>query len=240
MNVGVLLAGGASRRMGRAKSLMRAGRETFLAHGVRNLWHACDAVVVVLGADAKRIRPVIEAEFLRLVEGGALHGDLVAAHRHGAAGLEVHFVENRDWRRGMLTSVRTGLKAALRLDPGVVLVLPVDHPAVRPDTVRALAVAMGAALASYDDGGSRGRRRPAAGRRRSAASRGPGLSYALVPRYRRRRGHPLALSPALARAVVGDREASDLSDAVRRHARLLGFLDCPDPGVVRNRNTPGD
>ena len=48
MNVGVLLAAGASRRMGRNKSLMRTKGDTFLAHGVRQLWHACDAVVVVL------------------------------------------------------------------------------------------------------------------------------------------------------------------------------------------------
>ena len=66
------------------------------------------------------------------------------------------------------------------------------------------------------------------------------LAYALVPRYRRRRGHPVALSPALARAVAADRDAGDLSDAVRRNARLVGYLDCADAGVVRNRNQPGD
>src|SRR6185503_5023341 len=104
------------------------------------------AVVVVLGADARRVRPLVEAEFLKMVERGMLHDQLQISHRHGAAGLEVRFVENRDWRRGMFTSVRAGLKAALRLDPDLVLVLPVDHPSVRPDTVRALAVAMGAAL----------------------------------------------------------------------------------------------
>jgi CTP:molybdopterin cytidylyltransferase MocA len=243
MNVGVLLAAGASRRMGRTKSLMRERGETFLARGVRHLWHACDAVVVVLGAEAARVRPALEEEFLRLVERGELHDDLQTAHRHGAAGLEVRIIENPKWRSGMLTSVQVGLRAALALDPGLVLVLPVDHPSVRADTVRALAAAMGAALASYQPAappapraGSRRRTRARAPR----APRGDGFAYALVPRYRRRRGHPVALSPALARAVSRDREARDLSDAMRRSARLVGFLDCPDPGVVRNRNTPGD
>lgn len=228
MNVGVMLAAGASRRMGRNKSLMRAAGQTFFVHGVRHLWSACDAVVVVLGADATRARVVVEGEFVRLVKMGALHRDLQSAHRHGSAGLEVRFVVNRAWRRGMLGSARLGLRAALRLKPESVLVLPVDHPAVRPATVRALAAAMKAALASYG------------GRRARGSQPRPGFAYALVPRHRRRRGHPLALSPALAKAVVADRGAADLSDAVRRNARLVGYLDCGDAGVVRNRNRPGD
>lgn len=224
MNVGVMLAAGASKRMGRTKALMTSRGHSFFARGVRHLWSACDAVVVVLGADARRVRGAAEDEFVRLVQSGALHADLQVARRHGARGLEVHFIVNRAWRRGMLGSVRLGLRAALRLRPEALLVLPVDHPAVKPVTVRALAAAMKAALVSY----------------RGGAGKGPGFAYALVPRYRRRRGHPLALSPALARAVAGDREAADLSDAVRRNARLVGFLDCGDAGIVRNRNRPGD
>ncbi len=224
MNVGVMLAAGASRRMGRTKSLVRAAGQTYFAHGVRHLWSACDAVVVVLGADARRVRAAAEAEFVRLVKGGALHDDLQSAHRHGSPGLEVRFVVNRAWKKGMLGSARLGLRAALRMKPEAVMVLPVDHPAVRPATVRALAAAMKAVLASY----------------RGAGSRRPGFAYALVPRYRRRRGHPVALSPALAKAVAGDLSAHDLSDALRRNARLVGYLDCHDAGVVRNRNRPGD
>jgi len=224
MNVGVVLAAGASRRMGRPKSLVRSGGQSFLARGVRHLWGACDAVVVVLGSDARGVREAIEREFVRLVGAGELHSDLQSAHRHGAPGLEVRFAVNREWRRGMLGSARLGLRRALPLKPESVLVLPVDHPAVRPATVRALAGAMRAALASY----------------RGASARGRGFAYALVPRYRRRRGHPIALSPALARAVASDRGAADLSDAVRRNARLVGYLDCTDPGVVRNRNRPED
>jgi CTP:molybdopterin cytidylyltransferase MocA len=224
MNVGVLLAAGASRRMGRTKSLVRTRGESFFAHGVRRLWAACDAVVVVLGADARRVRQAAEAEFVALVGHGALHDDLTRAHRHGATGLEVRFVVNRAWRRGMLGSARAGLAAASRLKPEAILLLPVDHPAVSPKTVQALAGAMRAAIGSY----------------RGGARRSSPFAYALVPRYRRSRGHPLALSPALARAVAADRGARDLSDAVRRNARLVGYLDCPDSGVVRNRNRPGD
>jgi nicotine blue oxidoreductase len=236
MNVGVLLAAGASRRMGRTKSLVRSRGQSFFAHGVRHLWSACDAVVVVLGADARRVRAAAEAEFVALVGQGALHDDLARAHRHGAPALEVHFVVNPRWRTGMLGSARLGLAAAARMKPAAILLLPVDHPGLRSVTVQALAAAMQAALGSYAGAGPGAR----PGARKSSRPRSSPFAYALVPRFRRRRGHPLALSPALARAVVADRGARDLSDAVRRNARLIGFLDCADPGVVRNRNRPED
>ena len=223
MMVGVLLAAGASRRMGRTKALVKCGPESFVAHGVRNLWSACDSVVVVLGADAARIRRRIEDEFVRLVQGGRFDCELHAAHRHHAQRLEVRFVVNRQWKKGMYGSVRLGLAAALKLRPAAVLVLPVDHPHVRAATVLDLGTVMAQAL-------------HAARRPRSRA----GFSYALVPRHRGRRGHPIALSAALARAVAKDAAAEHLADAVRRNARLVGYLDVRDAGVTRNVNRPGD
>ena len=66
------------------------------------------------------------------------------------------------------------------------------------------------------------------------------FAYALIPRYRGKRGHPIALTPALAEAILADPDAADLSDAVRRNARLIGYVDVRDPNVLRNRNTPRD
>ena len=223
MMVGVLLAGGASTRMGRAKALVKCGPESFIAHGVRNLWSACDSVVVVLGADAARIRRRVEDEFVRLVGGGRLDCELHRAHRHHAKQLEVRFVVNRRWRKGMYTSVRLGLAEALKLRPAAVLVLPVDHPHVRAATVLDLGLVMAQAIHAA----------------RSPRTRA-GFCYALVPRHRGRRGHPIALSAALARAVARDGAAEHLGDAVRRNARLVGYLDVRDAGVTRTVNRPGD
>jgi len=223
MMVGVLLAAGASTRMGRPKALAKIGPESFIAHGIRNLWCACDTVVVVLGKDAAAIRRRTEEEFVRLVGTGCFDEELHAAHRHKAQKLEVHFVVNRAWRKGMYSSARAGLAKALRFGPEAVMVLPVDHPAVKPATVHSLATVMAQALRAS----------------RTSKVR-VGFSYALVPRFRGRRGHPLALSAALARAVAKDAAARDLSDAVRRSARLVGYLDVRDAGITRNVNRPGD
>ena len=220
MMVGVLLAGGASTRMGRPKALVRSGAESFLARGVRRLWTACDSVVVVLGADARAIQSRAEAEFERLVARGHLNEDLQQAHGHGAAGVEVRFAVNPRWKQGMFASVRCGLDSALELRPTAVMLLPVDHPSVQPITVASLAGVMLQALAAC---------RP--GREREQ------FSYALIPRFRCQRGHPIALSPALTRAVVAERGAENLSEAVRRNARMVGYLDVHDRGVLLNRNS---
>lgn len=246
MMVGVLLAGGASTRMGSAKALKKTTGESFLVAGVRRLWAACDTVVVVLGANASRIRSAAEAEFETLVSSGELMRQMQVARAHGADSLELHFVVNAAWKRGMLSSARAGLDAALELAPEGVLLLPVDHPAVLPPTVASLAEVLREAIGAFAPAAPARRAakgakaaKPAKAAKASKAAQ-DGFAYAVVPRYQRRRGHPIALSPALARAVAADREADDLSDAVRRHARLVGYLDVPDPGVVRNRNRPRD
>jgi CTP:molybdopterin cytidylyltransferase MocA len=220
MIAGVLLAAGASRRMGSPKPLARLEGESFLSRGIRHLWRACGMVVVVLGSNARPVRAQVEVELQRLLADGTLHQDLKRADRHGTKDLEVHFVVHPGWRRGMYSSARIGLAEALRLKPEAILLMPVDHPAVKPETVHDLATVMRLAIQACRSGTERNR-----------------FSYGLVPRYRRRRGHPVALSRALAQAVAKDGDAENLSDAVRRNARLLGFLDVGDPGVVLNQNT---
>jgi len=222
MVVGVLLAAGASTRMGSPKPLVPTRGGSFLSRGVRNLWSVCDQVVVVLGSQGAKVRDAVEREFAELAESGALQEEIEAAHRHGSDGLEVHFVENAEWRQGMYASVRLGLREAIRPKPEAVMLLPVDHPIVKPRTIAALGDMLKAATAAC------------------AAKERAAFAYALVPRYRRHRGHPVALTPALAAAIARDGDAENLSDAIRRSARLVGYLDVNDAGVTRNVNRRGD
>jgi len=209
--------------MGRPKALAKAGDDSFLIRCVRTLWTACDGVTVVLGSRAPIVRRRAELEFERLVSEGRMHAELTPARRGASRRLEAQFITNRKWQEGMLSSVREGLRAARGYEAESLLVLPVDHPDVRPETVRALAKLMGDALAACKT------------RKERAA-----FSYALIPRSGGHRGHPVALTCALADAIAADREATDLSEAVKRNARLIGYLDVRDSGILRNRNSPKD
>lgn len=126
---GLLLAAGAGRRFGMPKALVRYRGSLFVERAVAVLLAGgCDPVVVVLGADADRVR----------AEAG-LDGAVV--------------VDNPDWAEGMGTSLRAGLTALTRTGADAAVVLPVDTPGVTAAAVRRLArLATPTALAraSYD------------------------------------------------------------------------------------------
>jgi molybdenum cofactor cytidylyltransferase len=111
---GVILSGGASRRMGTPKALLAFEGETFLDRLIRVLGRVCDPIVVVVGQHAERIQAGIE--------------------RAG----EVRFAVNPDPERGMLSSLQCGLALA-PADAAAAMFLPVDHPNIQAQTVECLA-----------------------------------------------------------------------------------------------------
>ena len=116
----LVLCGGASSRMGRPKALLDLGGDTFLAHIIRTLAEAgADDVVVVTGAHDEAIRAALEAAPPDVVPG-------------------VRVVCNPDHARGQLTSLRAGLAVVDHPGVAAVVVALVDHPFVRPGTVRQL------------------------------------------------------------------------------------------------------
>jgi CTP:molybdopterin cytidylyltransferase MocA len=108
----LILAAGASRRMGRPKALLPVGEQTALE---------------VLLASAR--------------QGGCASSLVVVAEPHGEAIARVAsdagatVVWNPDPGRGMFSSVQLGLAAVA---PGAALIWPVDHALVDARTVRAL------------------------------------------------------------------------------------------------------
>lgn len=97
--------------MGSPKALLRYRGETFLDTLVALFADRCPVVIVVLGAEAERIR---------------------AGVRRPA-----DFVVNPDYARGMTTSLQCGLRVLPKECEGVLFTL-VDHPAVTPATLDAL------------------------------------------------------------------------------------------------------
>jgi molybdenum cofactor cytidylyltransferase len=123
----VILAAGASTRLGEPKQLAVLGGETLLERAVRVASQAgCAPVVLVLGAHAKRIRA------------GCALGDAVVT-------------VNEQWQEGMATSIATGLRAVRAGDitiSGVVL-MTCDQPAVTAEHLRALSATGEVAASEY-------------------------------------------------------------------------------------------
>lgn len=109
----IVLAAGASRRLGRPKQLIRLDGETLLERTLRVCGEAgCTPVIIVLGASADAVL------------GGSSLGNAVV-------------VMNNDWAQGMASSIRAGIQA---LQPGVdgCVITTCDQPAVTATHLRAL------------------------------------------------------------------------------------------------------
>jgi CTP:molybdopterin cytidylyltransferase MocA len=114
----VVLAAGASSRMGRPKAALPLGDrgETVLSRGVSSLLAAgVPRVVVVAGAHPEAVRLALRAPDPR-----------------------VGVVDNPEWRAGQLSSLLCGLAALDRPELEAVLMTLVDVPLVVPDTIRRL------------------------------------------------------------------------------------------------------
>ena len=104
----VVLAAGASTRLGEPKQLVRLGGETLLERAVRIAREAgCQPVVVVVGAEHVRVL------------GNSVMGDVVT-------------VINDKWQEGMASSIRLGVGALAfaAKDAEGVLLMACDQPAV--------------------------------------------------------------------------------------------------------------
>lgn len=181
---GVVPSSGASTRMGRDKGLLELGGRTFLRRTVEALAEGgCDPVLVI----------VAEGE------------DTLAAEA-SAAGAVV--LLNPDPGDGPITSLRIALSA---LDASVagVAYLPVDHPMVEAETVRALLQA--------------------------ARS---GEAPLTIPSYRSKRGHPAIFSRALFVELLDPELEGGAKTVVHRHLSEARLVDVDDEGVVVDIDTP--
>jgi CTP:molybdopterin cytidylyltransferase MocA len=119
--VGVLLAAGAGRRAGGPKALrVDPDGTSWVLRSITVLRDGgCNAVVVVVGAEADRTRDVLACS------GFAADPDVTVVHAP-------------DWQQGMGSSLRRGLLAARRDTAVAVLVHLVDLPDVTAEVVRRL------------------------------------------------------------------------------------------------------
>ena len=179
--------------MGSPKALLTYDGETFLARLVRILSTVCDPVIVVLGHHAESL------------------------HAHVPEPAKV--VVNPDPDRGQLSSLQTALRE-LPTDAAGFAFIPVDCPAVSPDTVHQLAMTF--------------------------LARAPETQF-VIPRglHRKKqhekkiaRGHPVFASPAIAREMLALQPTDEARTIVHAHVPDTHYVDVTDPGIFTDIDTP--
>jgi len=113
----ILLAAGASLRLGKAKQLLKFQNQTLLRRSVETALKVSDKIVVTLGARSEILRMEIE-------------------------NLPVSIAENKDWKTGMGGSVKIGLEKLLETNENLegVIIMVCDQPFVNADLLKAISV----------------------------------------------------------------------------------------------------
>lgn len=176
--------------MGTPKALLDYRGETFLNRLIRVLGGVCDPVIVVLGYHADEIRDQLLGQ--------------------------ARFVLNPDPSRGQLSSLQTAL-AEVPSDAEGFLFVPVDCPAVEPETVARIVEAIRSSNALL-----------------------------AIPRHEGRRGHPVGARRELIPEFLALPPEGQAKDVVRRHAAhyldtvdagVLSDIDDPEAYRVLQEST---
>jgi molybdenum cofactor cytidylyltransferase len=110
----LLLAAGASTRMGRPKQMLPYKGRTLLRHAAEiAVASSCMPIVLITGA---------------------LHEELLGE----VSDLPIQAVRNERWKSGMASSIQTGLAAVVPAQPRAVLIMLIDQPLVTPVLLRQL------------------------------------------------------------------------------------------------------
>jgi molybdenum cofactor cytidylyltransferase len=181
---GILLAAGESRRMGFPKPLLTIDDETFVAHLAGLMLPVVARLVVVVGAHADRVRPAIPND------------------------PRITVVNNPDWMRGQLSSIKAGVRA-LPSDASAALIHLADHPKVEGTTFPAMTY-------SFREFGK----------------------PIVIARHDGRRGHPVVFGRSVFAELLDAPEDQGARVVVNADASRIVYVDADDPGIVLDLDTP--
>lgn len=180
----LLLAAGESKRMGTPKQLLPFGRTTVIETALENiLASSVDRTLVVLGAVHDRLEPLLKR-------------------------FPVSLTVNPDFREGMLSSVRWGIRH-LPPDARAALIFLGDQPWITPETIDRVIHAF--------------------------RETGRGL---VLPVQGDAGGHPLLIDLKYREEIESLNSAVGLRELLVKHPEDVHRVECGDAGVLRDMDTP--
>jgi molybdenum cofactor cytidylyltransferase len=183
---GIILAAGESRRMGYPKPLLKIGGQTFIERIAESMLAVVPRLVIVLGAHGDRVRAAIPRDERILI------------------------VENPNYSRGQLSSLKVGLSSIQPNSTGAIVHLG-DHPIVRVETFQAI-------VDSYNQLDK----------------------AIVIARHAGHRGHPVIFGRAIFAELQSAPEEEGARHVVNADASRVAYVDSDDPGVNLDLDTPAD
>lgn len=185
-NWAVILAAGSSRRMGSQKLLLPLGQSTIIETVVDNVLNSSlDQVMVVLGANQTEIRDVL-------------------------GNRPVHFCHNKEHKKGMLSSVRCGIRA-LPADALTALIYLGDQPGIPPSITNSV-------LLAYSEE----------------------LYGIVIPVFEHRRGHPLLVDMKYRKEIEQLDLEEGLRSLRHHFPEDVLEVEVEEPGILVDIDTPAD
>lgn len=182
----IILAAGDSTRMGRTKALLHYRGKTFIEKLIDDYRTVgCHPIIVILGKDADQVNTLLEG-----------------------SDLEVQI--NPHPENGLLSSLQIGLKS-LPANCAGAFFSPVDHPAVRIETLQMM----------LKEWGRRGEK-------------------AVRPRFRGRGGHPALLGRGWIEEVPTLPLSSSVRTLLHQRSSDIIEFPVSDPGILIDVDTPED
>ena len=183
---GIILAAGESHRMGYPKPLLEIDGKAFIEKIAATMLDVVPRLVIVLGAHADKIRPAIPRDS------------------------RIEIVENPNYSRGQLSSLKVGL-GAIQSDTAGAIVHLADHPMVDVKSFKAI-------VDSYDR-----TRKPI-----------------VIARSGGRRGHPVLFDRTVFAELLSAPEDEGARYVVNADASRVEYVDLEDPGINLDLDTPAD
>ena len=182
----ILLAAGESRRMGQFKQLLRLGDKSFVEHCVDNLLASrVNEVIIVTGHREFEIRREV--------------GDR-----------PVRFAQNPDYRSGMASSIKCGVRSVSEEARALVLAL-VDQPQISSNVIDLV-------VEAYE-------REPAP---------------IVVPVYEGKTGHPILLDLTLKEEILSFDPEQGLRQVVRAHRDQILRVEVTSRAILEDFDLPED
>ncbi|OPX26132.1 MAG: hypothetical protein B1H05_02820 [Candidatus Cloacimonas sp. 4484_140] len=193
---GLILAAGYSSRMGDFKPLVLYNKKPFIEHIINKLAAVCDEILIVTGFNGY----VLEDNVKEIYNGKPILK-------------KIDFINNKDFIKGMFSSVQIGLKELfpeMQKDDYVMLHL-VDQPHISEVVYEKLA----------HEAHNFARK-------------------VILPSYEKKAGHPIILSRYIVEKIINAPVSDNLRDVLRKFHDEISYIEILDESIVQDVNTQNE